>query len=262
MPSVSVELSTVEETGVVTTASQFINGATQIAALVQLSGGYSQTIDLQGTAVNTSAGRIVVFDRILLHPEHGLMLVYDFNGSGDNYLFRSISIAGRVIATGDHLEYDVFIDPSTPAVSGYANGGLHIGFSDASFATLETDQNGYNVYAPATGMDALARGKWYSRKISFAAHVGKTTNTHRLSCHNDAVSGTAKTLFRNIRWTDGAGTTRQVLWNGGEPTWNNTALSNLVANVRCGPANSFIAYLKDTSNTLVAGDARYSHKGV
>jgi hypothetical protein len=483
MPTVSVELSAVEETGVVTTASQFINGSTQIAALVQLSGQYSQTVDIQGTAVNTSAGRIVVFDRILLNPESGLMVSFTENAlPWELGLDYRISSLGRVLLADDYLEFDVFIDPSSPQSQDYGylwiggapaahpayiadsatnsitgdidirahircldytttspntrrviaaknrstganqrawrftlndtgtielqispdgvnaviatstvalttvvsdggdiwvratcdvnvggtnkefrfytssdgvnwtqlgaavntagttsifdaafdvtigsidsvpssfltnsyifrvqiyngingtlaqdfnpasaaiqlqstladpvNGTWNLGNSDSFIRVAKApggvqvvagssvnhidDAEGYNSMTPAIAFDALARGQWKSRKVALGSLAGNTTTEWRVN-NRVATPGNWKVLYRNIRVTNGAGVDRQTIWAGGEPTASLATASQSQTNIMVGPSNSFIAYLKDTSNTLVAGDARYSHKGV
>lgn len=226
--------------------------------LVELDGAYVGAQDLQLTVLNPvdlggalNRARMPVADRVLLHPQDGLVVAYDFNGSGDNYLFWNIHNSARVIASGDYLEYDVFIDPSNPVVASFSNGGMRVTFTDVTDTNLATDQNGYNGYAPSVAMDAIARGQWYSRKISLAAYVGKTVNLWQLVNHGNAASGAAKILYRSIRVTDGAGADRLSIWSSGEPAVNSLSANSLVTNSRVGPANSFKLYVFDAAGTAI-----------
>lgn len=230
--------------------------------LIQLTGQYVGATDLQVTPVNTSSPRMASVDRILINPQTGLMLKYDFNGSGDNsvewYYNKSFS---RVIASGDFIEFDVYIDPSSPATTTYAYGGVLIGFSDGTNTGGAFDTDGYQLHAPVVGMDALARGQWHARKASLASYVGKTATSSSLCNEGDASSGTAKVLYRNIRFTDGAGTVRQQLWSSGEPVDNSVASSVLTTNIQMGPSNSFLVYVFTDAGAQVAQDFKYSFRG-
>lgn len=252
-PSISFAMQARTETGTVTTLASG-------GKLVQLSGTYASTKDLQATAINTSAQRSVTVDNILVHSQTGLQLQFDYNGAGDNWVLQEIGGTSRTIVAGDYLEYDVYIDPANPAASGYANGAIYAMFTDASDIAAATDADGYNAVLPATGFDALARGQWKSRKISLAAFVGKQVSRFAVYCPGDAASGTAKVLYRNIRFTDGAGTDRASVWSSGLTALNTTWSSQLTANIRLGPSNAFLIYAFNGA-TQVAQDARYTYTG-
>lgn len=258
-PSISLAALARPESGIATTAAS-------AATLIQLTGRYAFAQDIQATCVDQVGGsvtsRAAVIDRILLHPETGLMHSFTYNGSGNNFTYQTISTAARVIAAGDFIEYDVYIDPSSPTTTGFSNGGLYMRFTDATDSSALVGADGFTFYIPATGMDTLARGKWYSRKASMAAFVGKTTNQFSLVQEGDAASGSAKILYRNIRFTDGAGTNRLIVWSSGEPPANTSYLAALVTNVQVGPSNSFNLYAFTTSTgAQVASDARWSFRG-
>jgi hypothetical protein len=254
-PKISLSILSRSESGLVTTSAS-------VATLVQLTGHYSSAQNVQVTPANTTASRTAVFDRLLVHPESGLMLQYDFNGSGDNTEIRTISTAARTIASGDNLEYDVYIASTSPVTTTFANGGILIGFTDATTSAAATAVDGFLLHAPGTPFDALARGVWVSRKASLTAFIGKISNAFGLSNAGDAASGTATILYRNIRITDGAGTTRLTLWSAGEPTANVDSSTALVTNVRCGPSNSFNVYAFTTSTgAQVASDVRWDFSG-
>lgn len=261
-PKITLASTAKSESGTTTT---LVSGG----KLIQLGGKYSALQDLQGTAINTSASRTVVFDRILVHPQDGLILQFDTT-SGNANCIQNIGIpANRTIVGGgspDYLEYDVFIDPSSPAVLNFSDGGMALHFTDTTNSTANAvnDADGYLHSAPATGFDALARGMWKSRKINLTTWAGKTIDQVWLYSEADGV-GKHKILYKNVRITDGAGTTRASVWTStatGEPTSNATQTSTLASNIKCGPSNSFLAY-EFTTNTAaqVAGDAQWKATG-
>jgi hypothetical protein len=231
--------------------------------LVQLTGQYSIVKDLQNSPVNTTASRTVTADRVLVHSQAALMLAWT-KSAGDSLLSQIISNPGRLILSGDFLEFDVYIDPANPApTGGFSDGGMVFVNTDTSASDVlgTTDQNGYDMSQPATGMDALARGVWYSRKCSLATSVGKTCNSLRLVEGSDG-AGDYKVLYRNIRFTDGAGTVRQSVWTSGEPSLNTNGVVANASNVRCGPSNSYLLYAFNASGSQVAQDVRTSFDGI
>jgi hypothetical protein len=114
-PKITLAAQSKTESGQVTTSAS-------VGTLVQLVGQYSGAQDLQATPIKTSSPRFCVADRVLLHPQTGLMLQWSASG-GDALLSNVISNPGRVIASGDNIEFDVYIDASNPAVSGVSDGG-------------------------------------------------------------------------------------------------------------------------------------------
>lgn len=227
--------------------------------LVSLTGQYSAAQDLQATAVNTSSPRLVVVDRILLHPQTGLMHQITYNGAGDNFSYMNFSAAARVVASGDFIEYDSFIDPASPTTTGTApGGGIYMTFTDATNTNALAATDGETLRGPPT---TASRGVWRARKASMAAYVGKTTNIFASAMDGDASSGVAKILLRNVRFTDGAGTVRQTIWSSGEPTLNTSGGASLVANVMLGPSNSFNLYAFTDAGAQVAQDVQYSFRG-
>lgn len=232
-PIAKIAAQTKNESGI---ASLTSNGL-----LVQLAGQYAAAQDLQATPVNNTESRNAVVDRILLNPQTGLCLYFDV-ASGDATAIQNISSAAYTIQTGDYLEYDVFIDSTSPGASGFSDGGMTLVFSDTTTIGAVNDLDGYDCKQPAIGFDALARGVWKSRKISLTSVVGKQTATWRIRGDSDGV-GSHKVLFRNIRITDGASTTRVTAWSSGEPSPNTNFATGTATNVRVGPSNSFLLYL-------------------
>jgi hypothetical protein len=257
-PRLQLSAQTRVEAGITTTSA---SGGT----LVQLQGQYIAARDRQATVVNTSGAYFAVIDRILLYPQTALALFFSIAGGGDEYLFQRISNASRVMASGDFVEYDVWIDAASPQPIGgdYSQGLLYLHFTDTTDSlgaswTGANDAAGHHLSLALDTMDVLARGKWYSRKVAVPAGViGKTLDSVALLCPSNA-DGDYRVLYRNIRITDGAGTDRQVLWSTGEPVVNTTLSQSGASNVRCGPANSILLYaLNSVSGAQAAKDVSW-----
>jgi hypothetical protein len=246
------------ESGTATTSAS-------VATLIQLANKYASRLNVQATAINQVGGTVTsrdaIVDRVLLSVNGPGLCLHWTLGTYTSALLRQISTVGRVIASGDYLEYDVFIETSSPSPSSTSDGGFRVAFTDASVTVGDTDADGFDITTPATGFDALARGIWKSRKISLSPYVGKTTNSWRIVGSSQAV-GDHSILLRNVRITDGAGTDRLVVWSSGEPTSNTTSGSGGQTNIQCGPANSFNLYVFTTSTgAQVASDAAWDFDG-
>ena len=145
--------------------------------------------------------------------------------------------------------------PVTPIV------GLDIRYSDTTYQR-----------SIATCYQALAvSDTWTSRSYALdAGAVGKSVSwfnvvNHAASTSNDVGSeGEYKILIKNVRITDGAGTTRQVIYNTGQSTLStlDSASSARWVNYGMNQANSFDVYVLDASNTKIASDFMYSWKGI
>jgi hypothetical protein len=253
--------------------------------LVKLTGLYSGAQDLQATAINAAAARIITVDRVLLYPESGLMHSWTYTGAGESYWYRTIDDTfSRLIATGDYLEYEVYVDPSNPVPTTHANGGIQLAnaanSTSTSYPTDMLDTEGYSMYAPAASFDVLTRGVWKYRKASLAAFVGTLTVAKLITSNegNTTSTGPAKVLYKNIRITDGSAVRgvldgahdRLVLWwdvaTSGEPVKNvNTFATAGVSNLQCGPSNSFLLYAFDAAGVQTAQTApeatQYSFRG-
>lgn len=256
-PKISFAAESRLESGVITTSA---SGGT----LVDLSGAYAAVQDLQLTAINTTASRTCVADRILVHPQAGLLCKWDRPTAGSNNFAVDISYVAYVIVNGDYFEYEVFIDPATPAAVVHGDGGF--GLFTAAGATslgglLDADGHAMNL-SGVTAFDPLARGVWKKRRFLLNAYAGQTTSHWRTLGLSQGI-GAHKHLYRNVRITDTAGTTVRVSVYGssGEPTVHGDVGS--ATNYQMGPANSFLAYgFNPATGAQVATDARYSFRGV
>lgn len=208
---------------------------------VQLAGAYSVAKTVQLTPLGSTFA-IAVADRVLVSPEAGLMLAFDLSGSGSVFqLFNNASGLPRLLVTGDYLEFDVRASPANPNLA--ATFGIYATYTDAS-------NSGHYSTASA--------GVWTAIKTALA--VGKTMNGVNFA-GSSSVAGAYACQIRNVRITDGAGTTRATLWASGEPAQNSTTSSTAATNIRMGPANAFLAYAFNAAGSQIARDVSVIFEG-
>ncbi|HBY61093.1 MAG TPA: hypothetical protein DEH78_14825 [Solibacterales bacterium] len=239
--------------------------------LIEMSGRYAAAQDVQATAVNTNSARACVIDRLLLNPQQGLMFTQNTGGTGASNEYSYISIMadaaiglyGPTVA-GDIFEYEVFLDPSSPAPDsgGYTGGGAFLEFMDLSqIGGAGDQQTGANMIGG--GMDAAVRGKWYYRSTPIdGSHLGKTVRQVYLVNECDT-PGTPKAIYRNVRIKNGATVKLAIYGTSGEPARNvNALVSANVSNIRVGPSNSFLLYAFNAgTGAQIAADAQWSFRG-
>ena len=129
------------------------------------------------------------------------------------------SVTNYTIQTGDYLEYDIFYS-SDGGVTEY---NISVDFTYTDATALRTsgavDQNGIPVrigVGSGYTIAPYASGRWYHRKIAMpSSEVGKTVQYYDLVCEKD-VAGTYHAWMRNIKITDGNGTTRKNIWSDGD----------------------------------------------
>lgn len=240
----------------------FVQTLVSGGVLVQLSGEFSAAQSIQVTPLGNVA-RSGSYDRVLVAPASGLVLANTVGaGGGNRYVYWQISNAGgRIVQAGDHLEYDVFI---AKMVSGAQRpGGMDIDLAGAPTnfrsQTSANDPVTGNIATPNAA--TMPVGQWVSRKHNLVAGVGVAIT--RIDLANEAdPAGDYLAVYRNIRITDGAGTTRLQIWSGGEPALNQSAYQTGQVQVQCGPSNSFLAYQFDQAGAQVAGQVSYTFNGV
>lgn len=151
----------------------------------------------------------------------GLKFANTMAGGGNCYTYWKFSnAASRTIQAGDYIEYDVQILTAAAINSG----GMDIDFTDATSARsfLGTDINGTGpIHVPN-----ISVGPIVSRKFSLTPVVGKTVAAVDLVNESDT-AGTYSAIYKNIRITDGAGTTRLQIYSEGSPQFNVNNYSNL-----------------------------------
>jgi len=224
--------------------------------LVQLANAYSVARTLQLTPIGSTFATAVA-DRLLVAPVAGLQLVQTMTGGGNCYVYQTIATNARVMASGDYLEYDVWVDPANP--NNLAGGfGIYSTTSNWTHTYTFTDQNGI---AMLNGDLTGRAGQWYARKAAIpAAFIGQTAANWDLINEADT-AGYYRTVYRNIRITDGAGTTRLTIWASGEPAVNSIHIANLQTNNACGPSNSFMAYAFNSGGTQISRDVSVKFEG-
>lgn len=239
--------------------------------LVQLANAYSVIKDVQITPVAGTDVRAVV-DRLLVTPvqiDSILMHQVQLDGTGPNsYAFTSIKLGGGyVIAAGDKIKYDVWLDPRNPSQQG--NGAIDINFTDSTAIryTGTNDTAGKDATEPAyTAADA---GVWISREISLTAFVGKTISRVMIAIHKIGApglpAGLYRNVYRNIRIVDTGGVTVNfaIYTGSGEPAENVIIFEDdVVAGTnQTGPGNTLLAYAFNGGGQ-VAADTFISFKGV
>ncbi len=167
-------------------------------------------------------------DDPLAAPVMGLQIEAELpaGATGDSYSFWEIADAtAYTTQTGDHLEADVFPFTGDPA--------------SQSLLLYNGAWGGGTLLAQVSLPAAL--GVWSALKVAVTAGLAVT---HAAFVHDADTPGAHKTVLKNVRITDGAGTVRHTLYGvGGEPSrsqsWRNAAYLNR----RCGPANSLLVYL-------------------
>jgi hypothetical protein len=262
-PTISLAALTRTESGLVTTSAS-------VATLVQLTGRYAAAADLQVTPANATAARDAVWDRLLIHPEQGLMLTYTGTGNGttnDAFLTHSILNSGGAgiytVVAGDVFEYEVYIDSSSP---GPDAGSLSCGGGYLQYTDNSTNAGGGDAQSGASmigaGMDSSARGKWYYRSISLTPDIGKAVNFVNIVQAGD-LPGNYKVLYRNMRIKNGVTTKLDAYFRTtGDPTNSTLVNSGFVSNVRLGSANAFNVYaFNPTTGAQVANDVRWAFRG-
>lgn len=238
-------------------STAFVTTSASAGTLVMLAGQYVAAQAVRIDAYGSTPIRTIA-DRVLVAPVSGLYFETTHAGGGNNYTYQKISTLGRTILSGDYLEYDVFIAASAaPTATGV--GAFEIDFTDASTGRGLglVDTNGNTIH----GFGGGARGAWVHRKIALTAAVGKTASAWDVVCESD-IAGLHSAVYANVQITDGAGTVRATLWASGEPTANTIDISSGASNVRCGPANSFLAYAFDSSGAQIATPVSWIFDGV
>lgn len=267
-PKISVAAQSRSESGEVTTLASG-------GKLIALEGEYTSVQDLQGTAINTTSPRVIVFDRILLHPQAGLRMAWTISGvAGTSNAFALWDIFGstRVLLVDDFLEFEVWLDSdcpvavtSNPGVVNQKNTGIVVLHTGTGYKNLTDTLTGVDIREGA-GMDV--RGQWLARRASMAAFAGQTMDELLIGGDSDS-NGDYGVVYRNIRVTNGAGVDRQAVWPpalGGsmssEPSEATSKFSAFASNTRIGPANSLLAYAFNTSTSAqVAQDIRWNFRG-
>ncbi len=176
-------------------------------------------------------------DDPLVAPVHGLQLDAELPAgtTGDSYLYWDIAeAAAYTTQAGDVLELEYY---------------LAAGPEFAQSVLLYNGVWGSGTQAAVAPLSG-APGVWQSASVAVTAGLALT----HVALVNDAdTPGQYKTVLRNVRMTDGAGTVRHSLYGAeGEPSKSQQWRNGSYINVRCGPANSMLVYLWSASTQVAA----------
>ncbi|MBK8688974.1 MAG: hypothetical protein IPN24_11215 [Betaproteobacteria bacterium] len=225
-------------TGVVRRESGTTTTSASAAVSVQLTGSYAQFRAIQLTAQGTAAMQ-PVYDRVLLHPEAGLMLTFTLSGSGNVY--QTFSTLDRVVVTDDTFHCEIYVPADT--ADDAATFGIRATYTDVTTGLV-----------PITPLV----GGWVT--IDSGLVVGKTLDSVQLYVVS-TVAGAHKVILRDARITDGGSTTRVTYYASGEPSANTTVSSSAASAIQMGPTNAFLVYCFDGTNAQVANTISYTFEG-
>lgn len=204
------------------------------------------------TSIFDGTAPVTLSDQSSGAPTHGGMLIYRaklFNGIGGVLAadFNPGSGVDGAATLADGVTGTWSIGSDSFLVStGASDGGVKL-WANAVARNDLADADGYRLIAPATAFDALARGKWKSRKIALGSLAGQTIGTVSVGGENDA-TGTHAVIYRKMRITNGAGIDRQGIWpptvSGApiaDPSSNQIDAANLTTLIGVSPAKAYPA---------------------
>jgi hypothetical protein len=141
-------------------------------------------------------------------------------GYGNQYVYFKIWAGSYSIASGDTLQYDVWISSTSPQIEAGVDGICSDGQTLRDFTYTSSgnthklvDQQGFNLH-PSSDLSGFANDQWYSRSIdlsSLPANGHGTLSQAMVALEGDS-QGQYTAYFRNIRITNG-GTTRLTIFS-------------------------------------------------
>jgi len=157
-------------------------------------------------------------------------IIYENTGSSglndkNTYSYDDFSsITDYVIQSGDYIEYDIFWTDVTNNISfDYfcSDGITNLRSSSA------VDQNGLSMN-PITDISSRCLNTWYSRKAALpVSHVGKTITQFNIAIDKSNLTSSSAwystAYIKNIRITNGSGTTRKLILLGTESSTTTTS---------------------------------------
>lgn len=125
-------------------------------------------------------------------------------GNGNSYAYWIVWTGSQSVGSANFLDYDVWVDPSSPQIMA----GIDLIFSDGS----SLRDNAVNFDAqnipphPNNDLKGLADGKWYHRSFNISNFSGKTIVQCLVVFEGDN-AGTYTAWFKNINYTDNSHST-------------------------------------------------------
>jgi hypothetical protein len=171
----------------------------------------------QNKQVWTSLGTVA----IQAIPNDAIIHQGTSTGVGDSYSYRQFSTTAYSIVSGDILQYDVYIEPTSPEFKA----GIDFNYTapSANFrAAGINDGNGVSAVV-TTDLTSYAKGKWYHREFDLTSLAGKTTASWATALEGDT-AGNYKARFANIKITNGSTLKATIFATGAVPStsvWSN-----------------------------------------
>lgn len=161
---------------------------------------------LTGDVTNATAGHLT------LAPHNVIKVTATSTTTSASWYLPIGGTVSQTIATGDTLQYDVFVPSSSVVIRGgvdcASNNGTHANFRD--FHVL--DQNGFDSH-PGTDLTAYADGVWYSRTISLTNLAGNTVTQWSVGMDSITAVGSLLVYFKNIYVKNSSGAVKYTVFD-------------------------------------------------
>lgn len=145
-------------------------------------------------------------------------------GFNNNFVYRKIWQGSVTIASGDTLNYDVWIQSDSPAIQAGVDFSTADGISFRDATDHGLDAQGISPH-PGADLSGYANNQWYSRSFTVGASmVGKTLDHFMVAFEGDS-AGTYTAYFRNIQYKNGSTVKIHVLDSTQTTLQTNTQVS-------------------------------------
>ncbi len=147
----------------------------------------------------------------------GGVLQFNSTNVDSGYIYWKTLGNATTLATGDTIEYDVYLNNNTSGA-----GGFDVKFTDATYlrdVAGWTDQNSLSCH-PGTNISSYAYQKWFHRVCTVPAGANG-----KIISYLDLVNATSSTTpllvyYDNFVIKNSSGTLKSSIYTGGNPTYN------------------------------------------
>lgn len=149
-------------------------------------------------------------------------------GSTNNFAYVELSSVNVALASGDYLQYEIWISSTSPqimaGVDGICSDGTNL--RDVTTPGFMNDQNGLWMH-PKTDLSGYANDQWYTRQIVLSNVSGKTLSKVTVALEGNT-NGNYTAYFRNVKLYTSSGGVKQTFFATtlGSVGQANTILSN------------------------------------
>lgn len=169
-----------------------------------------------GTLTNT----VGLNNQLVLTSRTGIAFSGENNGNQGNnaYIYWTIWSGSYTIASGDTLEYTMWVNKASPAIQAGMDGACNEGSTLITFITgghFLHDQNNIDV-SPANDLKGYADDQWYTRSIDLSgmANGSRAFNTFSIGFEGNA-GGHYAAYFHTIKIMNGGTTKLTIYGNNG-----------------------------------------------